>query len=54
MSESFLIGLVLMQRFTGRPSVRRRSISALVATSKPPPLAATARSTAGWGDVFTA
>ena len=54
MSVSFLTGLVLMHRSMGRPSAPRSSISALVATSKPQPLAATARNTAGWGDVFTA
>ena len=54
MSATFLIGLVWIQRSNGRPSALneidfgpRRDVEAA-------PLAATARSTAGWGGVFTA
>ena len=54
MSTGFLIGLVWMQRSIGSPSCRRRSTSALVATSKPPPQTAIADSTAGCGDALTA
>ena len=47
MSAGFLIGWVWMQRSIGMPSCCRRSTSALVATSKPPPQAAIVDSTAG-------
>ena len=54
MSAGFLIGLVWMQRSIGRPSRCRRAISALVATSNPPPQIAIVDSTTGCGDALTA
>jgi hypothetical protein len=54
MSTGFLIGLVWMQRSIGRPSRCRRVISALVATSNPPPQIAIVDSTTGCGDALTA
>ena len=54
MSFGFLIGLVWMHRSIGSPSCCKRSTSALVATSKPPPQMAIVVSTTGCGSAFTA
>ena len=54
MSATFLMGWVWMHRSIGIPNDRTRSTSALEATSNPPPAAATALRTAGWGAALIA